>query len=160
MRRGQGPPPGPPRGYVVCARARPLTECGRAFGARVVPQPAGRRGGASVLPPVRHATAHAAAASDWPQARARPLPTPPPADGQAERAGRWRAGPPSCQLRGRPGRLAGGRSLATSSLARARSLSPPVGKSGQPEWPPLQPRPDLLPVLSRLSPSLSRTPEY
>lgn len=160
MRRGQGPPPGSPREYAVCARARPLTERRRALGARVVPRPAGRSGGASVLPPVRHATAHAAAASDWPQGRARPLPAPPPADGQAGRAGRWRAGPPSCQLRGRPRRRAGGRLLATSLLARARSLSPPVGKWGQPERSPLQPRPDLLPVLSWLSPSLPRTPEY
>lgn len=39
---------------------------------------------------------------------------------------------------------AGGRSLATSSVARARSLSPPVGKSGPPERPPPPPRPDLL----------------
>lgn len=143
--RSPGLPTRLPSGHAVGARARPLTKRGRALGGRGVPLPAGRSGGASVLPPVRHAAAHATVASDWSQAPAGPLKAPPPADGQAGRAWRRRAGPPSCQLRGRPGRRAGGRSLATSSLARARSLSPPVGKSGPPERLPPPPRPDLLP---------------
>lgn len=90
---------------------------------------AGRSGSASVLPPVRHAMAHAAALSDWSPAQARPLPAPPPADGQAERAGRRGRVRPAVSYGGGP---AGGRSLAISSPARARSLSPPVGKSGPP----------------------------
>ena len=51
------------------------------------------------------------------------------------------------------------RSLATSSLCRARSFSQLAGKSGPPERPPPPPRPDLLAALSRLSPSRPRTPE-
>lgn len=74
---------------------------------------------------------------------ARQLPAPPSADGQAGRAGRCRADPPSCQLTG-AARLAGGRSPAASSPAHARSLSPPVGKSGPLQGPPPPPRPDLL----------------
>lgn len=53
------------------------------------------------------------------------------------------AGPPSCQLRGRPRGRAGAHRLAGRS--RARSLSPPVEQSGLPERPPPPPRRDLFP---------------
>lgn len=121
--RGHGPPPVPPagtrseRGSVLgrsaaCAR-RPWR-----------PQPAGRSGGgAHVLPPVHHATTHAAAAFDWSQTRARPLLAPPPVDGQAERAVRRRVGPPRCQLRGKTWQAGGARWLPRRSVVRAPSRS-------------------------------------
>lgn len=114
-----------PNGYAIVARARPLTERGRVLGGRGVPSPTGRSSGASVLPPAHHAAAHAAASSDWSQAWAELPKAPPPTNGQAGRAWRRRAGPPSCQLQGRPG----GRALAGYFVACSRAL--PLASCGE-----------------------------
>lgn len=58
---------------------------------------------------------------------ARQLPAPPPADGQAGRAGRCRADPPSCQFTGAA--PAGGRTLARCLVACSRAL--PLAACGE-----------------------------
>lgn len=117
-------------------------------GHRVPPAPApaaGRSGGARILPPVRHAAAHAAAASDWCGAwPASPGPAPRGWPGRAGRGGGG-GGPAHLSVTGAARRAGGARWLPRRSLARVRSLSPPVGKSGPPERPPPPPRRDLLP---------------